>query len=122
MVSCCNFLIGAGIFDENSESSLPNNGIIAVSDYDQLNISCWFSAKTYYKAQFIGLDGTKVHSASGPFDVKSNHSTMMRITTSSSLSESDQGVYTCRANGEAGSTELNIGVFRTAFYREYTFC
>ena len=113
----CKFPIGAGIYDENTATSLPNNGIIALSEHEGLHISCWFSAGDYHTAQFIGLDGMSVSDGANPFDVTTstnNYSTV--IKTKGALSEVDQGVYTCRANGEAGLTELNIGVFTSEFH------
>ena len=53
-------------------------------------------------------------SASGPFTVittASNDSTVMHIITTAALSETYLGVYTCRTLGEAGLTELNIGIY-----------
>ena len=117
-----------------SSTSLPNNSIISSytrsswrSSYYRIDFYCCSNSTSGYTGTFIGLNG---NSYSGRFNVQrysssDSYTGCIRIYwhSSSTLSTSEQGIYTCRMPDSAGrNIDVHVGIYRQSYTSKFPCC
>ena len=134
MKSNCNdynvviMFIGAGIHISNGvpKGSFPNNSLVSLNAMDakfRLKLLCRSDSMREDVGKLIGLDGNPIVTHSVSFlNVSHPQPGELRVLnepSSTDLTASEQGVYTCCIPLQSGDTrEVNIGIYPSGFTSE----
>ena len=125
---------GAGIYNIQSSTSLPNNSIISSytgysrwSSTTRFDFYCCSNSSSGYTGTFIGLNGNPYSGIINVQRYSYSHGyagcMYIYLYSSSTQSTSEQGIYTCRMPDSAGrNIDINVGIYRDDYNSKFPCC